>query len=308
LYAAVHAADRRLLVNASAVLLNDVMLTVTERMVDAAGTAIFVRESGQGPPVVLLHGFPETGRCWQAVARALSENHRVLVPDLPGYGRSARPTSYDSTTLANTIASFMEAAGAPRAAVVGHDWGGGVAFRLALTHPDQVKRLAVINSPFRKLDLRHGWHMLFFNLPLLPEALLTAAGDRWIDFILRAASTAPDAFEPDALAEYHRAYRTLERKRSAFAYYRTVTRRIIASKLPTSRLPARARSSGPRGSIDMPTLVIWGALDRALPIALAEGIVKEIPHARLETIPDAGHFVPEERPERVAQLLKEFLA
>ena len=296
------------LVNATTLLLNDDMLTATERMVDAAGTAIFVRESGQGPPVVLLHGFPETGRCWQAVAGALSENHRVLVPDLPGYGRSARPTSYDSTTLANTMASFMEATGAPRAAVVGHDWGGGVAFRLALTHPDQVERLAVINSPFRKLDLRHGWHMLFFNLPLLPEAVLTAAGDRWIDFILRAASMAPAAFEPDALAEYHEAYRSLERKRSAFAYYRTVTRKIIGSKLPTIRRPARTRPTRPRGSIEMPTLVIWGALDKALPIALAEGIVKEIPHARLETIPDAGHFVPEERPERVAQLLKEFLA
>jgi pimeloyl-ACP methyl ester carboxylesterase len=284
------------------------MLTVTERTVDAAGCSIFVRESGEGPPVVLLHGFPQTGRCWQSVARALSEDHRVLVPDLPGYGRSARPTSYDSGTLASTVAAFMEAAGAPRAAVVGHDWGGGVAFRLASGHPGRVDRLAVINSPYRKLDLRHGWHMLFFNLPLVPELVLTAAGDRWIDFILRAASAAPDAFEPDALAEYHEAYRTLERKRSAFAYYRTVTRRIIASKLPMSKMSVRARPSGPRSSIDMPTLVIWGAVDKALPVALAEGIVEEIPQARLETIPDAGHFVPEERPERVAQLLKEFLA
>jgi epoxide hydrolase 4 len=289
-------------------MLNDSMLTVSERIVDAAGTAIFVRESGEGPPVVLLHGFPETGRCWHAVAQKLSEDHRVLVPDLPGYGRSARPTSYDSATLANTMAAFMEEAGAPRAAVVGHDWGGGVAFRLASSHSDRVERLAVINSPYRKLDLRHGWHMRFFNLPLLPEVVLSAAGDRWIDFILRAASAVPDAFEPDALVEYHEAYRTLERKRSAFAYYRTVTRRIIASKLPTRRLSGRPSSSGPRGSIDMPTLVIWGALDRALPVALAEGIVKAIPQARLETIPDAGHFVPEERPERVAQLLKEFLA
>jgi epoxide hydrolase 4 len=273
-------------------MLNDAMLTVSERTVDAAGTAIFVRELGEGPPIVLLHGFPETGRCWQTVARKLSEDHRVLVPDLPGYGRSARPTSYDSATLANTMAAFMEEAGAPRAAVVGHDWGGGVAFRLALGHPERVERLAVINSPFRKLDLRHGWHMLFFNLPLLPEVVLTAAGDRWIDFILRAASETSGAFEPDALAE-----------RSAFAYYRTVTRKIIASKLP-----GRARPSGPRPSIQMPTLVIWGALDKALPLALAEGIVKEIPQTRLETIPDAGHFVPEERPERVAELLKEFCA
>jgi len=284
-------------------MLNDVMPTVRERTVDAAGTSIFVRESGSGSPVVLLHGFPETGKCWDKVAASLSAEHRVLVPDLPGYGRSARPTSYDSATLANTIAAFMEAAEAPKATVVGHDWGGGVAFRLALGHPEKVERLAVINSPFRKLDLRRGWHMLFFNLPGVPEVVLTAAGDRWVDFILRAASVDKEAFDPDALAEYHEAYRSLERKRSAFAYYRTVTRRIIASKLP-----GRARPSGPRGSIDMPTLVIWGEKDPALPLWLADAIIKDIPQAKLVTIPDAGHFVPEERPERVAELLKGFMA
>src|ERR1700746_543839 len=115
------------------------MPVTTERTVDAAGTSIFVRESGDGDPVVLLHGFPETGRCWKHVAESLSATHRVLVPDLPGYGRSARPASYESAALADTMAAFMEAAGAPRAAVVGHDWGGGVAFRLALGHPDRVE-------------------------------------------------------------------------------------------------------------------------------------------------------------------------
>ncbi len=284
-------------------MLNDAMPTVRERTVDAAGTSIFVRESGSGAPVVLLHGFPETGKCWDKVAAALSAEHRVLAPDLPGYGRSGRPTSYDSATLANTVAAFMEAADAARATVVGHDWGGGVAFRLALGHPDKVERLAVINSPFRKLDLRRGWHMLFFNLPVLPEAVLTASGHRWVDFILRAASVDKEAFDPDALAEYHAAYRSLERKRSAFAYYRTVTRRIIASKLP-----GRARPQGPRGSIEMPTLVIWGEKDPALPLSLAHGIVRDIPQAKVVTIPNAGHFVPEERPERVAELLKEFIA
>ena len=276
--------------------------TVRERTVDAAGTAIFVRESGSGSPVVLLHGFPETSRCWDKVAGALSAEHHVLAPDLPGYGRSARPTSYDSATLASTVAAFMDAAGVPRAGVVGHDWGGGVAFRLALDHADKVERLAVINSPFRRLDLRRGWQMLFFNAPLLPEALTTAAGDRWIDLVLRAASVNKEAFEPEALAEYHDAYRSLERKRSAFAYYRTVTRRIIASKLP-----GRARPGGPHRSIEAPTLVIWGEKDPALPLTLAEGIARDIPRAKLVTIPDAGHFVPEERPERVAALLKEFL-
>ena len=284
-------------------MLNGDMPTMREGILDAAGTSIFVRAYGSGSPVVLLHGFPETGKCWDKVAVALSANHRVLVPDLPGYGRSARPTSYDSATLASTIAAFMDAADAPKATVVGHDWGGAVAFRLALGHPAKVERLAVINSPFRRLDLRRGWHMLFFNLPIVPEVALSAAGDRWVDFVLQAASANKDAFDPEALAEYHEAYRSLERKRSAFAYYRTVTRRIIAG-----RLSGRARSSGRRASIDAPTLVIWGEKDPALPLWVAQAILKDIPQAQLVTIPDAGHFVPEERPERVTELLKEFLA
>ena len=94
-------------------MLNDFMLTVSERTVDAAGTAIFVRESGEGPPILLLHGFPETGRCWQSVAEKLSEDHRVLVPDLPGYGRSARPTlsSIADSMAANVrrLSSLMSA-------------------------------------------------------------------------------------------------------------------------------------------------------------------------------------------------------
>jgi pimeloyl-ACP methyl ester carboxylesterase len=286
------------------VLLNGVMTTVRERTIDAGGTSIFFRETGDGSPVVLLHGFPETGKCWDKVAATLAADHRVLVPDLPGYGRSGRPESYEAPVIASTVAAFMQAVDAPRAAVVGHDWGGGVAFRLALGHPERVERLAVINSPFRKLDLRKGWHMLFFNLPALPEMVTTIAGDRWIDTILRAASANEDAFEPDALAEYHEAYRTLERKRSAFAYYRTVTRRIIASRLQGRH----ARAHGPRGKIEMPTLIIWGEKDPALPLWLTDAIVHDIPHAEVVTIPDAGHFVPEERPERVAELLKEFTA
>ncbi|MGZ4206680.1 MAG: alpha/beta fold hydrolase [Actinomycetota bacterium] len=277
--------------------------TARERTVDASGTSIYLREYGDGSPVVLLHGFPQTGRCWEQVAGALAAEHRVLVPDLPGYGRSARPPSYDARALGSTMAAFMEAAGAPRAAVVGHDWGGAVAFRLALDHPNRVDRLCVINSPFRKMDLRRGWHMLLFNLPVLPEILFTLAGDRAVDFALRAASANKTAFTPAALAEYHEAYRTLERKRSAFAYYRTVTRQTLLRALP-----GRPKPAGTRRAIDVPTLVIWGARDPVLPPALADAIARDIPHARVEKIEDAGHFVPEERPARVSELLKEFLA
>lgn len=279
-----------------------------ERFVGAAGTRLFVREYGvDGPPVVLLHGFPQTGACWHRVATALADRHRVLVPDIPGYGRSERPLGYDARTLTDTVAAFMVAADAPRAAVVGHDWGGMIAYRLALAHPERVERLCVVNSPFRKIDFKRSWHMLFFNLPLVPELAFALAGDRIVDTAHRLGSANPDAFEEENLAEYRAAYRTLERRRSAFAYYRTVTRDMVLARAFASA----GRSRGPGGPrarrIQAPTLIVWGMRDPALPPHLIETIVRDIPQARVERIEDAGHFVPDERPERLAALLGDFL-
>lgn len=271
---------------------------VTERFVEADGCRLFVRESGTGPPVLLLHGFPETGACWRRVAGLLAPRHRVLVPDLPGYGRSGRPRAFDAGTIARTIAGAMETAGAPRAVVVGHDWGGSISFRLTLDHPERVERLVVINAPFRKLDLRRAWYMLAFNVPVVPELALTLSGDRWVDRFLRAGAADPAAFAPEDLAEYRRAYRPLERKRAALAYYRTVTRRALRRRV--------GGGSGPRRTIDRPTIIVWGERDPALPVSLLDGIERDIPGVRIERIPDAGHFVPEERPERVAELIESF--
>jgi pimeloyl-ACP methyl ester carboxylesterase len=265
---------------------------------------MFVREAGHGSPVLLLHGFPQTSRCWAGVARELQASHRTVAPDLPGFGRSARPRAYDLATVAETIIATLDSLGIHKTAVVGHDFGGAVAFRLALSYPERVERLGIINSPYRRLDLRHGWHMLFFNVPVLPEIVFTLAGDRAIDFMLRAGAVKKDAFEADALDEYRRAFSTLERRRSAFAYYRTVTRQTIVRALP---LPGRGPKRPPK-PIEMPMLVIWGIGDPALPVELADGIARSIPHARIERVADAGHFVPEEQPEIVAALLKEFLA
>jgi pimeloyl-ACP methyl ester carboxylesterase len=263
---------------------------------------MFVREAGDGPPILFLHGFPQTGRCWAPVARNLGGSHRIVAPDLPGFGRSARPRAYDLATVAGTVVATMDALGIEKTGVVGHDFGGAVAFRLALSYPDRVERLGIINSPYRKLDLRHGWHMLLFNLPVLPEAIFTLAGHRAIDFVLRAPALKKDAFEPEALEEYHQAFGSLERLRSAFAYYRTVTRQTIIRALPR---PGRGAPKPPK-PIEMPLLVIWGIADPALPVELADGIARSIPHARVERVADAGHFVPEEQPEIVAALLKEF--
>lgn len=275
-----------------------------ERFLDADGVPVFIREYGEGEPVVLLHGFPQTGRCWHEVATRLAEHHHVIVPDLPGYGRSGRPTAYDARTLARTLVGAFDAAGLEQVPVVGHDWGGALTYRLALDHPQRVPKIAVINSPFRSLDLKRGWHMLFFNLPIVPEVLFGVAGGRIIDLLLDAGAARKDAFTPEARAEYHEAYASLERQRSAFAYYRTMTRQIIARALP---LPGGKPSGEPK-RIEQPTLLIWGMKDPVMPPSVLDSIVRDIPQARVEQIHDAGHFVPEERPERVAELLRDYLA
>lgn len=273
-----------------------------ERTIEAGGVRFFVRESGVGDPIVLLHGFPQTGDCWRRVAELLSETHRVIVPDLPGFGRSSIPPGYDAGTVANVLADLLDAVGAKSATVVGHDWGGSLAFALALAHPERVANLIVANAPFRKLDLRRGVHFLTFNLPVLPELAFRFAGDRLVTFILRAGSARKEAFGDDAIRPYVHAYRDPETVRSALAYYRTVTRKVIARRLRRTTTPPTPRR------IEAPTLIVWGMRDPALPPAILESIVNDIPQARAVRLNGVGHFVPEEAPKEFAREIASFLS
>jgi epoxide hydrolase 4 len=272
------------------------------RTIDAGGVSFFVRESGTGDPVVLLHGFPQTGECWRRVAEALSATHRVLVPDLPGFGRSTAPPSYDAAAVAAVLGEFLDAAGAKRATIVGHDWGGSLAFALALALPERVAKLVVTNAPFRQLDLRRGFHFLAFNVPVIPELAFRLAGDRLIPFMLRAGSARKDVFTDETTQPYRDAFRDPRAVGSALAYYRTVTRRVIVQRLR----PRRA--SGPPRRIEAPTLIVWGMRDPALPPALLEGILRDVPQARAVRLTDVGHYVPEEAPDELAREIASFLA
>jgi pimeloyl-ACP methyl ester carboxylesterase len=269
------------------------------RTVDGAGTPIYIREVGQGPPLVLLHGFPQTGECWRAVAAALAPKHRVIVPDLPGYGASGRPPAFDAATIARTLVAAMADAGAPRATVVGHDWGGAIAYRIAGAHTEAVERLVVVNAPYGKVDLRRGWYMLAFNVPVLPELAMTLSRGGIVEWFLRAGSAGSHRFDPEMMDAYRDAFRTLERQRNALAYYRTMTRQAMLRPLRRSR-------SGGGAKITAPTLIVWGEDDPALPVKLVDGIIRAIPGARVERIPNVGHFVPEEAPTQLAALIEGF--
>ena len=276
-----------------------------DRFVMLDGVRTFVRDSGgEGDPVLLLHGFPQTGRCWDRVVESLGAGVRTIVPDVPGFGRSDRPRSHEAGEIARLMMVLLDELGIDRATVVGHDWGGTFTFRIGLDYPERVHNLVVTNSPFRKVNLLRAFHVPLFNIPFLPDTALTLMSHRAVPFILHAGSAKKDVFEDDAMREYEEAYSTRERVQSALAFYRVVGRRQLAHML---HLPGKG--SVPQSTrIAAPTLIVWGMQDRVLPFSLMSGIERSIPKVRFVQLDDCGHFVPEEGPVALAGAIEAHLA
>ncbi|HEU0015529.1 MAG TPA: alpha/beta hydrolase [Longimicrobium sp.] len=261
-------------------------------------------EAGSGTPVVLLHGFPEFWWGWRRQIPALAgAGLRPLAADLRGYNRSDRPAGirpYRMEALVGDVAGLIETAAAGRAHVAGHDWGGVIAWYLAMTRPELVDRLVIINAPhpraFRR-ELRRpeqmlrSWYAGAFQLPLLPEIVLRMRDYAMIERIFRDSPVRPGAFTEDDIARYVEQAGGPGALTAMLAYYRAATR------YPTP--PVR--------TIDHPTMLIWGEKDQALSPRLTKGLEPLVPRLRLECIPDASHWVLAERPERVNELLLDFL-
>lgn len=282
------------------------------RSVEVGDQAIGLRRVGSGPPLLCLHGFPQTSACWEPLAAQLSESYTLLMPDLPGFGESDPSSSADARTVADTMAALLDALEIDRATVIGHDFGGAIAWSLGLAHADRLDGLVVINSPLRRLDLRHGWHMLALNLPILPELAFTLGGGPIVQRMIHACVVDPASISDEAMQEYRRAFRTLEAQRNAFAYYRTVTRaylrHAVRRSIP-SFVPFIGRPSTPareQRKIEARTMVVWGAADPVLPVHLTDDLDRHISDLRLEILDGVGHFVPEEAPEELASLITSF--
>lgn len=286
---------------------------MTEALIDVAGTKIFTRRSGDGPAVLLLHGFPQTGYCWRDVAQELEKRFEVIVPDLPGYGKSDRPPESDAGPVGALLDAYLDRLGVEKATIVGHDWGGAFAFRMALDHQPRVEHLVITNSPFREMSLWRAWYVMYFNLPLLPELSFRALGNKMIEGALKGASARSEVFDDATVRVYQDAYATNERIRSALAYYRTTTRRSLAQQV-RGRLKGRGslRPTGFEGDrprrITAPTLLVWGMKDPVLTPALIPGIVRDIPQAEVVELGGVGHFVPEEAPGELAGAIERFAA
>jgi pimeloyl-ACP methyl ester carboxylesterase len=285
------------------------MIGVRDSYADLDNTRLHYVESGEGPLVVLLHGFPEFWFSWRFQVPALAAaGFRVVAPDMRGYNLSSRPRgvpAYDIDCLAGDIRDLIRERGAESAFLAGHDWGAAVAWATAMNHPEVVGRLAILNVPHprrllhglrRPRQLVKSWYMFLFQLPWLPERLARAR--RWWFFRYGFEHDArPGAFTPTDIDRYVEAWSQPGAATATINYYRAVFRQS------PRRAEARIRP------VDAPTLVIWGERDRYLGAELAEPDPADVPNLeRVVRLPNASHWVQHDEPERVNQLLAEFFA
>jgi epoxide hydrolase 4 len=274
--------------------------------VEANGIRFHCQVEGSGPLVLLLHGFPQLGYEYRHLVPALAAaGYRAVAPDLRGYGDTSRPTrivDYQLQTLGDDVALLIAALGERTANVLGHEWGGIVASEAALSHPEVVDRLILVNGPppiTLGRAIHHSWrqrfrssYVLFFRVPRLPEWSLTA-GHGWV--LTRVL--ADGALEPADLAVYRDAICQPGAAWAGLAYYRSIADTIQDD---ANRLRGKA--------IGSPTLVLWGERDRALRRDLAVRLDSWFTSPpRKVFFPDAGHWVIEERPDDVARLVIGFL-
>ena len=278
---------------------------VQTRHVSLPGVELFLREAGEGDPVVLLHGWPQHGEVWRGLMAELARDHRVLVPDLRGFGRSeAPPGDYRKHTLVDDVLALLDAEGIERAAIVGHDWGGWIAWLLALEHPDRVERFAGLDipAPWRTpltptrvaRQLGFGWYQFVIASPLLGERLIRSSPKPVRAFIRGGTSNRRKLWTDAELDLYAESLREPARARASVALYRTFLLREV---------PKLARGTYTNAELRVPGLSIMG--ERSAVTRLI-GAPEPGPMLTVELI-DAGHYVVDEAPAEVLALLRGFL-
>jgi pimeloyl-ACP methyl ester carboxylesterase len=286
----------------------------THRSVTANGSRFHVASMGEGPLVLLLHGFPEFWWTWRHQLTALADaGFRAVAPDLRGYGASDKPPrGYDLPTLSADVAALVRALGERDAVVVGHDWGGLLAWTMAALHPRSVRRLVVVSmahprrvraglaEPAQRAAFRP---LLRFQLPRLPERRLTRADDDPIAELLRRWSGpawTQTADFAEAVERYRAAARIPQSAYGAMEQFRWAGR----SQLRPDGLRYARRMAAP---ITAPTLQLHGTLDPFVLPATARGSGRYVAGAyEWHEIPGVGHFLPEEAPDEVSRAIAGF--
>jgi pimeloyl-ACP methyl ester carboxylesterase len=251
-----------------------------------------------GPLVLFLHGFPARWSTWRQILPAFARaGYLAVAPDLRGYGASDRPPAVDSYSIlriVEDVVAILDAFGRERAYVVGHDFGGGVAWAFAMTHPQRVELLATLNAvhavgferQIRKWSqLSKSWYVFFFLLPWIPEWWLSRR-----DFRFAHRSLVADGLPEEVVRDLLEGIRPPGALHAAVNWYRASFRDAARKRFVPQK-------------VDLPTLVVWGDRDRHLDLALATPPADWVSQARVAHVPEAGHWVHHEAPEKVSALL-----
>lgn len=283
----------------------NVMTGMDHLTVRANGIRINLWAGGKGPPVLLLHGWPQTAQMWHKIAPPLTDGYTVVCPDLRGYGDSDKPRDgYDKRTMARDMHELMLALGHTAYAIVAHDRGARVAHRQALDHADAVTRLCVLDivpthTVFARTD-RHlaaaYWHWFFFQAPDLPEVMISAAAEPFLRHVFRSLTFHTGAIEEPMVQEYLRAFTLPGTIRAALEDYRAAATRDFEDD---------ERDGAQR--VRCPVLALWGEFGKMHGLFDVLATWKDKADA-VEGHPlPCGHFIPEEVPDALLADLRTFL-
>lgn len=274
--------------------------------VQTNGVRLHYVTQGEGPLLLLLHGFPEFWYSWRYQIPALARDHRVVALDLRGYNDSDKPSAvadYRMEVLVADTVGVIRALGYERCTLVGHDWGGAIAWHVAADHPQVIENLIILNLPHparmvqglrTPQQLLKSWYIFFFQLPWLPEFVLQLGDFRPIEVALLGSSVDKKAFSRADLD----AYRAAAAKGGAVTAMLNYYRGLFGGSLLARPWPL----------LEMPTLLIWGEDDLFLGKELTYGTEQYVRDLQIRYIPQCSHWVQQERPALVNQYIQEFLA
>ncbi len=261
---------------------------------------------GEGPLMLFLHGFPEFWYSWRKQIPEFARDRKVVALDLRGYNDSDKPSeqsAYVMDEFIQDVKGVIEGLGYDRCVLVGHDWGGAIAWSFAYAHPEMLERLIILNTPhpakfvqgLRTLQqLLRSSYILFLQLPILPELLIQFDDYKALEQVFRGMAVNKTAFSDADIEAYKNAFAKRGTLTAALNYYRNLFQ---------SGLIQRSWSV-----LDIPTLMIWAEEDSAFGKELTYDTEQYVRHLQIKYIPNCSHWVQQERPELVNQYIREFLA
>lgn len=269
------------------------------------GVKLHYVTQGEGDLMLMLHGFPEFWYSWRHQIPEFAKNYKVVALDLRGYNDSDKPadkSAYVMDQFNLDVEGVIKGLGYDKCILVGHDWGGAIAWNFTYAHPEMVERLIVLNIPHpakfaegirTPQQLMRSSYMFLFQLPWLPELLIQSSDYQAVETALKGMAVNKSAFSKEDLE----AYKDAAAKRGAMTAMLNYYRNIFAQGMLSQNW----------GILQVPTLMIWGEKDTALGKELTYGTEAYVRDFQIKYIPDASHWVQQEQPELVNQYIREFL-